>query len=372
MVAAVMSENRRPFQGRRDDPPPPKIRTLAVTGGTGFVGSHLLRLALAPKAMTFAPSPAAGSRPRTRSPGSTAPSTGPRPWSNWSPAPTPSSTSPERSTPAPSRLSRRSTSAGTATMIDAARKAGVRRFVHISSLAAREPDLSDYGWSKARSERLVAASGLDWTIVRPPAIYGPGDRETFELFKMARRGLVALPPRAASRSSMSRTCAGLILALLDDPDSWAETYEPDDGREGGWQHRHFARTLGRIYGRRAPPSPCPAPVLRSPRRLDRLFRRGNAKLTRDRVGYFCHPDWVAAAERRPPSASGRRRSRPPPASRRPPTGIASRAGCAEILPVAQRWGGGRSEAWWRGLAMPLAPPPRFTRSPSPRASPRGG
>ena len=50
--------------------------------------------------------------------------------------------------------------------------------------------------------------GLDWTIIRPPAVYGPGDRETLELFKMARRGLVALPPAAASRSSMSRICAG--------------------------------------------------------------------------------------------------------------------------------------------------------------------
>ena len=84
---------------------------------------------------------------------------------------------------------------GTRAMIDAARRAGVRRFVHISSLAAREPELSDYGWSKARSERLVAASGLDWTIIRPPAVYGPGDRETFELFKMARRGLALLPPK---------------------------------------------------------------------------------------------------------------------------------------------------------------------------------
>ena len=40
---------------------------------------------------------------------------------------------------------------GTLAMVDAARGAGVRRFIHISSLAAREPDLSDYSWSKARA-----------------------------------------------------------------------------------------------------------------------------------------------------------------------------------------------------------------------------
>jgi uncharacterized protein YbjT (DUF2867 family) len=99
-------------------------------------------------------------------------------------------------------------SAAPTNLIDAARGAGVRRFVHISSLAAREPELSDYGRSKARSELVVAASGLDWTIIRPPAVYGPGDRETFELFKMARRGLVALPPRGRFSVIMSRICAG--------------------------------------------------------------------------------------------------------------------------------------------------------------------
>src|SRR3546814_15241552 len=57
---------------------------------------------------------------------------------------------------------------GTAAMIDAARKVGLRRFIHISSLAAREPELSAYGASKAKSEKLVAASGLEWTIIRPP------------------------------------------------------------------------------------------------------------------------------------------------------------------------------------------------------------
>jgi len=276
-----------------------KIRTLAVTGGTGFVGSHLLRLALAQ---------GYDLRALTR---------------GWKP--------PEDEVAwVDGTLDRNDTLlklcsgadavihiaglinartraefeavnvGGTANLIDAARKAGVRRFIHISSLTAREPQLSAYGWSKARSERLVAASGLDWTIIRPPAVYGPGDRETFELFKMARRGLVALPPGGRFSVIHVEDLCRLILASLDDADSWAETYEPDDGREGGWQHRHFARTLGRIYGRRAVTLAMPRPVLRLASGLDRLFRRGRAKLTPDRVGYFCHPDWVVAARKRPP------------------------------------------------------------------------
>jgi len=278
-----------------------KIRTLAVTGGTGFVGSHLLRLALdqgydvralsrgwKPPEDEIAWVDGALDRPESL----VKLVTGADAVIHLAGA-----------INAPTRAAFEAVNAaGTADMVDAARRSGVRRFVHVSSLAAREPELSAYGWSKARSERLVAASGLDWTIVRPPAVYGPGDRETFELFKMARRGLVALPPRGRFSVIHVEDLCRLLLALLDDPDSWAETYEPDDGREGGWDHRHFARTLGRLYGRRAVTFALPRPVLRLASGVDRLVRRGKAKLTPDRVGYFCHPDWVATAEKRPPQS----------------------------------------------------------------------
>jgi uncharacterized protein YbjT (DUF2867 family) len=201
--------------------------------------------------------------------------------------------------------------AGTAAMIDAARRAGVRRFIHVSSLAAREPGLSDYGWSKAKAERLVAASGLDWTILRPPAIYGPGDRETFELFKMARRGFVALPPKGRFSVLHVDDLTRLILAVAAEPDTVGETYEPDDGTENGWDHRHFARTLGRIFGRRAATLAVPRTVMKGAARIDRLVRRSKAKLTPDRVRYFCHPDWVVTAQARPPATLWTPRIRTP-------------------------------------------------------------
>jgi uncharacterized protein YbjT (DUF2867 family) len=79
---------------------------------------------------------------------------------------------------------------GTLNLIEAARAAGPERFIFVSTLATREPDISAYGASKAQAEKLVKASGLDWTIVRPPAVYGPRDAEMFDLFRAAKWGLV--------------------------------------------------------------------------------------------------------------------------------------------------------------------------------------
>src|SRR5690606_636910 len=88
--------------------------------------------------------------------------------------------------------------AGTEAVIEAAEAAGVRRLVFVSSLAAREPGLSAYGKSKRHAEEVVQTSGLDWTVVRPPAIYGPRDREILELFKAARWGVVPMPSEGSA------------------------------------------------------------------------------------------------------------------------------------------------------------------------------
>lgn len=191
---------------------------------------------------------------------------------------------------------------GTMAIVEATHEMGVRRFVHVSSLAAREPELSDYGWSKARAEQVVAASGLDWTIIRPPAIYGPEDTEMLDLFRMAKRGLVLLPPGGRLSVIEVSDLARLLIALATDDESIAEVYEPDDGVPNGWTHRSFARAIGWAVGKRVATLAAPKPLLGLASRLDRVVRRSRAKLTQDRVNYFAHPDWVVDAAKRPPSA----------------------------------------------------------------------
>ncbi|SDC74147.1 Nucleoside-diphosphate-sugar epimerase [Sphingomonas sp. YR710] len=190
---------------------------------------------------------------------------------------------------------------GTATMVTAAEAAGVSRFIHVSSLSAREPDLSDYGWSKSASEAVLRQSQLDWTIVRPPAIYGEGDREMLELFRLAAKGLVPLPPRGRLSLIEAGDLARLLVDLVDDADSIGQTFEPDDGTPNGYSHREFGRLLGQAVGRgNVMTVPVPAFALKLGALYERLRHGPRAKLTPDRVRYFCHPDWVCTA--RPPEA----------------------------------------------------------------------
>lgn len=188
---------------------------------------------------------------------------------------------------------------GTLAVLRAAKDADVARFVHVSSLAAREPQLSMYGASKRAAEDAVVASSLDWQIVRPPAIYGPGDTENLELFRFAKRGLVPLPPGGRMSVIHADDMAELIVALLG-TDAANGLYEPDDGMPGGWSHGDFARAIGSAVGRKVLTIPLPVSLVRVAAMLDGRLRGTKAKLTPDRATYFCHPDWTVDPARRPP------------------------------------------------------------------------
>jgi len=273
---------------------------LAITGGTGFVGAHLIRQALAAghqvRALTRRPQP-------------------PQIGLSWI----------DGALDRPDSLARLCTGCdavihvagvingdaqafhqgnvvGTENMLTAASHAGIGRFIHISSLAAREPQLSAYGRSKYDSEEPVIAAGHDWTIIRPPAVYGPGDREMLELFRFAKRRVLPLPP-SGGRLSLIHVgdLCGLILNCLDQETSFCRTYEPDDGREGGWTTIELAHAIGRAVNKAVLPLPIPKALLPIGVRLDKLFRGGKAKLTQDRMAYYCHPDWTAAPHSHPPT-----------------------------------------------------------------------
>ncbi|HXV73768.1 MAG TPA: NAD(P)H-binding protein, partial [Sphingomonadales bacterium] len=98
---------------------------------------------------------------------------------------------------------------GVKNAIAAAKNAGVRRFALVSSLAAREPHLSPYAASKCAGEDVLKENGegISWTIVRPPAVYGPRDREILRLFRAMNWGIAPFiaPPPARRESPAERT-----------------------------------------------------------------------------------------------------------------------------------------------------------------------
>jgi nucleoside-diphosphate-sugar epimerase len=256
--------------------------TIAITGATGFVGSRVVALADTPlRALARRPQPA-------------------RPGVTWVAGDLADSTALARLcagasavihiagiVSAPDRAGFDAGNvAGTAAMLAAAKAAGVARFVHVSSLAAREPQLSMYGASKAEAEALVRASGLDWVIVRPPGVYGPDDREMLDIYRLAARGLYIAPPGRLSLVHVDDLARALLALAGAGPSR--QLLEIDDGAAGGISHPEFARAIGTGLGRRVRVVPLPLSMLHLAARIGL-----SAKLTRDRANYIAHSDWVA-------------------------------------------------------------------------------
>jgi nucleoside-diphosphate-sugar epimerase len=176
------------------------------------------------------------------------------------------------------------------------------RFVLMSSLAAREPALSDYAASKRAGEDALMAAGdrLPWTILRPPAVYGPGDRATLFFFRCVRHGIGPLLGTPGARVSLLHVedLAGAVGTVLTADGSVGLVAELDDGQAGGYSWPELVRVAAAQFGRRAH-------VLRVPRALPYSLGLLNAALARlpgytpmltpGKVRELYHADWVCDA-----------------------------------------------------------------------------
>lgn len=120
----------------------------------------------------------------------------------------------------------------------AAQQTNMPRFLLISSLAAREPQLSYYSGSKWRGECAVksVSEKLRWTILRPPAVYGPGDQELLPLFQSMQKGFAPTPSGDQYKLSLIYIddLAMAILRWLETDSGYGQTFELDDGQQGGY------------------------------------------------------------------------------------------------------------------------------------------
>jgi nucleoside-diphosphate-sugar epimerase len=183
----------------------------------------------------------------------------------------------------------------------AAGEPSCRRYLLISSLAAREPQLSDYAGSKWRGERALAANAghLAWTALRPPAVYGPGDREMLPLFQGMARGLAPIPGDGKGRFSLIHVAdlASAVVAWLASEGDSGNTYELDDGHENGYDWDTVLATASRVLRGNAPIRrlPIPASLLRLVGGVNLAAARifGYAPmLTLGKVREVTHADWV--------------------------------------------------------------------------------
>lgn len=171
--------------------------------------------------------------------------------------------------------------------------------VLLSSLAAREPQLSAYGASKRAGEAVVATRSGPWTIVRAPAVYGPGDRETLAYFRAVNSGIAPQPRMPAACLSLIHVAdLAEALALTVERPPPNATYEIDDGR--AYTYADMAGAAGEALGRRPWRLSVPRGVMACVARWNGLRQALGAEaqiLTQGKVNEIFHPDWSVADRR---------------------------------------------------------------------------
>lgn len=187
---------------------------------------------------------------------------------------------------------------GTIAVVEAAARAGVPRFVHVSSLAARQPELSSYGASKRAGEDAVVklTAQLNAVILRPPAVYGPGDRATLPLLKALTQSVAIIPSSAQSRFSLIHV-SDLARIVADAAMSDVTgLHEISDGTREGYSWSDLLAIAAVERGGSVRPVFLPRAVPLAVAFVAEALARFTGKpgmVSRDKVAELYHADWVA-------------------------------------------------------------------------------
>ncbi len=173
------------------------------------------------------------------------------------------------------------------------------RLLFLSSLAAREPRLSFYATSKFRAEALLKNEGenINWVCLRPPAVYGPGERELLPLFRLMARGIALTTGSANARFSLLYVddLASAAIAWLRSNPSPKGIYAIDDGHEGGYNWHDVASAVSKICQRKVRVVTPAAWLLDIPvwinGRIGAIFKT-TPMLTPEKLRELRHHDWV--------------------------------------------------------------------------------
>jgi 2-alkyl-3-oxoalkanoate reductase len=176
-------------------------------------------------------------------------------------------------------------------------------FLLVSTLAAREPALSDYAASKRAGEDAVREiAGTRATVLRPTAVYGPGDRETLVFFQLARQRWVPLLGRSDARATLIHVddLVNLIVALAGEAPRGA-VLTAADARAAGYRWEEIFTIAARVVGNVQPRLfHAPAALLSTVALAGDVGRGFGAAnmLSSQKLRELRHPDWsISDAER---------------------------------------------------------------------------
>lgn len=202
---------------------------------------------------------------------------------------------------------------GTQNILNAAERSGNPRFVLVSSLAAGGPSrrgspltgsetphpVTAYGRSKLAAEQVVRGSTLRWSVIRPPVVYGPRDREILKVFRLARLGMAPVFGDGSQELSAvhASDLARALVAAGESAATIGGTYtacHPEVFTSAELGHA-VARAMGRSVTTIRIPSPVGRALLSLTGASARLTRQVTI-LTTDKANEFFQPAWTGDPE----------------------------------------------------------------------------
>ena len=173
------------------------------------------------------------------------------------------------------------------------------RFLFISSLAARQPDVSFYAASKQQGEAVIAenAGQMPWIGFRPPAVYGPGEKEMLPLLRWMKRGIAFVLGSENARFSMLYVddLAEAIRKWLLKENCKQGVFELHDGHPNGYSWKDVIDTVGRLSAKHVRCVHVPASAVHGLAKLNLVaarMLRYQPMLTPYKLQELLHPDWV--------------------------------------------------------------------------------
>ena len=251
------------------------MSTVLVTGASGFVGSHLLPelLGAGHRVVALVRSPASGDKITRRLGTALAANVELRTGDVDRPATLPAALAGVDAVVHLVALARDRSGGrqllavnldGTRNVVTAMQASGVRRLVHLGAMGVEDREELHYAKSKARAERVVRESGLDWTILKPSLLFGPGDgffNIVADLVRLS-PGIVPVPGDGKSRFQPLHV-GDLALCLrlsLERPATVGSAFELGGPRT--WTYREITTEVCRAMGRRRAIIPMPLPLIK--------------------------------------------------------------------------------------------------------------